>query len=279
MRFTKKILTLLVLSIPLLVASCVEEAIQKDEGFSLYYPVISEIAPGTNISISPTWYGGSPAEFIISEIMLDDQPFTSDCFSIEGETGTFHIKDSEQLPTGKYSITVSCSAQNATYSFKNAIIIEMMKEIPDGITVSPEKLTAKLGDILETGADVSLPSAQITVDGENHLQIKDYLIANVYCNGSVVNHAKEWFNLSNEGVFTILPDNPDFEAGKYTFDFRLTTYKVGQKDEKGIFPNALELDVTSAPQTLQYKPASAKIEFGMGMQTDIPLVKGSLEYP
>ena len=78
-------------------------------------------------------------------------------------------------------------------------------------------------------------------------------------------------------VFSIVPQNPAFEAGVYTFDFRLTTYAAGSEDEEGLFRKALRLDVTSAPVGISYNPSAATVEIGYSGKSVRPEIKGSLE--
>ena len=51
--------------------SCEPEALKTESGFSLYYPAVSEIAPGTILEVPPTWYGGKPSEFTIASVTFD----------------------------------------------------------------------------------------------------------------------------------------------------------------------------------------------------------------
>ena len=89
-----------------LLSSCVEEAIQPEDGFSLYYPAISEIAPSTNINITPTWRGGQPSGFAISSVTSDGNAVDTECFSVDPDKGVFSITTSDNLPTGVYQIGI-----------------------------------------------------------------------------------------------------------------------------------------------------------------------------
>lgn len=259
----------------LLFSYCSQEAIDSDEGFALFYSGISEICPSTHINIVPTWRGGTPTHFSISQVRFQGSSIQTDCFSVDPELGVFSITQSDLLQTGDYIIDIVCEFNGQRCEFPAAIEITMMKPIPDGIVVTPADLTASLSQILSTESGISLPTAQITTDGSNHVQIKNYLIANVYKDDELANDCKEWFEMSPEGVFSIVPDNSEFEAGVYTFDFKLTTYIVGANSEEGIFKNALKLNVTSAPTRLVYEPAAARIEQGVSGASPAPSVKGS----
>ena len=261
----------------LLLSSCVEEAVQPEEGFSLYYPAITEIAPSTNINVTPTWRGGSPRGFSIASITCDGVGVETECFAVDRESGVFSITASDNLPVGMYRIDITCVANGIRYTFEGALNVEMMKPVPDGIVVEPNAISAKLNDVLAPTKDTQLPTAVITSDGSNHVQIKEILISNVYLDGELFNDAKEWFEINSDGVFSIIPENQAFEAGIYTFDLKVTTYIAGKDSEQGIFKNALTLNVTSAPTRVQYAPESLKVEFNVAGQSSAPLYKGSRE--
>lgn len=273
----KRLLLPFLITAGVVLSSCTEEAVQPDQGFALHYPAISEIAPSTNITVTPTWYGNSPSEFTITSITRDSEPVETECFAVDPDNGVFSISASDDLPTGVYTIGISCMSGGSCHNFPEALVIEMMKPIPDGIVVEPSSISASLSDILTTGKGTTLPTATVKTDGNNHVEIKEYLISNVYFNGALANEYKDWFAISEDGVFSIVPDNPDFEPGNYKFDLKLVTYIVGKNSEKGIFKDALSLSVTSAPLKVTYSPATAKAELGTGAVSVAPSVKGSLE--
>lgn len=273
----RRLLLLLVAVVGLSLSSCVEEAVQPEEGFSLYYPTITEIAPSMNFNVSPTWRGGTPSEFAILSITRDGQPVETECFAIDSEKGVFSISSSDNLPTGMYRISLTCVVGGSKCTFNDAILLELMKPVPDGIVVEPNLISAALNDILAPTEDTVLPTAKVTSDGSNHVAIKDILIANIYLDGELYNDAKNWFKVTPDGEFSIIPKNPAFEAGIYTFDLKVTTYFAGKDSEMGLFKNALTLNVTSAPTQVQYTPASLKVEFNAAGKSQAPLCKGSRE--
>lgn len=255
--------------------ACEPEALKTESGFSLYYPAVSEIAPGSILEVPPTWYGGNPTEFAISSVNFDGAAVETDIFSINAETGAVKISTADSTPVGNYVIGVSCKVNGAAHTFPKAIALELMKPVPDGIVVEPAEISAKLSDLLSTPKDVKLPTAKIMSDGSSHVAIKEYLIANVYVDGKLNNECKSWFKISEDGEFSIVPNNQAFEAGIYTFDFKLTTYISGKDSQKGIFSNALKLNVTSIPTKVTYTPALVKLENGVASKSSVPAYKGS----
>ena len=120
---TSRLIPLLLAAAGLCAVSCIEEATAPEEGFNLYYPSISEIAPSTNLLISPTWYGGNPSAFEISSVS-SEIPYTENCFKIDETTGDFSIIGSDNLPTGVYKIAISCLVGGSKKVFDEAIVVE-----------------------------------------------------------------------------------------------------------------------------------------------------------
>ena len=254
--------------------SCNTEGLITDTSNSLFYSGVSEISPGTNINLNPTYHGSKPTDFSIIEIRRNGMPYETGCFIVDKETGLFSINGSAELPTGIYTIGIACSFDGVRMEFKDAITINMLKPIPEGIYLEPSDITVQLADI--HGGTAELPTAQIATDGNRHVEIKKHLIANIYHNGVPANECKDWFDLNpTSGKLSIVAGNKSFEAGVYTFDFKLTTYMVGEADEEGLFSNALRIDVTSAPYGLSYNPTSVLIEKGYSGKSAKPEFKGS----
>ena len=256
--------------------ACEPEALKTEEGFALHYPAVSEIAPGTILEVPPTWYGGKPSEFTIASVTFDGAAVETDVFTINAETGAVKISTTDSTPVGNYVIGVTCKVNGKAHTFPKAVALELMKPVPDGIVVEPAEISAKLSDLLSTPKDAKLPTAKIMSDGSSHVAIKEYLIANVYVDGKLNNECKSWFKISEDGEFSIVPNNPAFEAGIYTFDFKLTTYIAGKDSQKGIFKNALTLNVTSVPTKVTYSPALVKVEKGGTGKSAAPAYKGSV---
>lgn len=261
----------------IILSSCTKDALVQDEGFSLHYPSVTNTAPGRNLSFSPTWYDGTPSDFRIVSVKLDGKPVQTTCFVVDSATGSFQMQDSQKLTFGKYDITISCNVGGRTLTFDDIVSIEMMRPVPDGIMMEPAHLVISLGDILET-PQTGLQTSRVLTEGSGaHVSIESYAIENVYLNGELNNELKAWFEVSEEGVFSVNPDNPDFESGVYAFDFRLTTYFVDKDNQEGIFADALSLKVTSPPYSLDYVREQKRVEVGSSISSDKPLYKGSYD--
>lgn len=255
------------------VSSCKAEL--TDTGaFALHYPGITDIGPSTNMDITPTWHGGTPESFEIFSIKREGEAVTAECFSIDPTTGVFSIRKSDNLPVGKYRIGIACKVGGERHEFAEAITVNMMPAIPEGIKVTPDKITILLSLVTNLGSDEELPTAQITTEGE-HISIRNYLISGVRRDGKALSDWDGLFSVDKSGKFSILKNNK-FNAGVYVIDFKLTTMVFGADSEEGLFSDALTVEVASAPISLVYNPSTAKVEAGESYTSPVPEFIGSV---
>ena len=250
-----------------------EPELTDSRTFVLSYPGISDIAPSTNINVTPTYLGPAPSDFSVSSVKLDGQKYETDCFSVDETTGVFYVRNSDSLPTGTYSIGISCLSGGKKWSFEDIITITMLKAAPEGVSVKPGELVFELGDLIDETSAVELPTARIETEGE-HISIKKYIISSVRRNGVAVADFSELFSVSEDGEISVLR-NAGFIPGEYKLDVKLTTYVVNEFSDDGIFADALTVKVTSAPLSLEYAPASGKAEFGRPFASASPALVGS----
>lgn len=253
--------------------SCTPQLTDTTE-FSLYYPGITDIGPSTNMDLSPSWHGGTPENFEITSVTLAGEAVTPGCFSVDAQTGVFQIRQSDNVPTGKYRISIACTVNSKRFEFADAIVVNMMPAIPEGIKVEPSSMTLMLSQVTNIGSDEELPSAQITTEGE-HISIKNYFISGVRRDGVVVEDWSELFSIDKTGKFSVLK-NSSFKAGVYVIDFKLTTLVVGTDSEDGIFTDALTVEIASPPVSLSYTPSFAKVEAGSAYSSSVPEFIGSV---
>lgn len=255
------------------VSSCKAEL--TDTGaFALHYPGITDIGPSTNMDITPTWHGGTPESFEIFSIKREGEAVTAECFSIDPTSGVFSIRKSDNLPVGKYRIGIACRVGGERHEFAEAITVNMMPAIPEGIKVTPDKITILLSQVTNLGSDEELPTAQITTEGE-HISIRNYLISGVRRDGKALSDWDGLFSVDKSGKFSILKNNK-FNAGVYVIDFKLTTMVFGADSEEGLFSDALTVEVASAPISLVYNPSTAKVEAGESYTSPVPEFIGSV---
>ncbi len=266
--------SLAVIAAGVLFAAC-EPELTDSRTFDLSYPGITDIAPSTNINITPTWIGGTPSDFQVYRVKLDGETYETDCFSADPVSGAFYVRNTDALPTGLYSISISCKSGGKTHKFPDIISINMLSAVPSGIKVEPSLIEAQLEDVIDENSEAELPTAQITTEGE-HISITKYAISSARRNGTAVADFAKMFKVSSTGEVSIIR-SASFVPGEYVLDFKLNTYVVDDSSQEGIFADALTVRVNSAPLALEYVPASGKAEFGIAFSSPAPVLTGTAE--
>ena len=272
-KFMSRLLPLLAAVVCMTVGSCEKNELTDGDKFSLFYPGITDIGPSTNMNLNPTYHGEKPTDFKIYKVTLDGKDYQTECFLVDAESGQVQLRRTDDLPVGLYSLSVSCKSAGTYYEFPDAIQVNMMRPIPEGITVEPSSITLTLADVTDLNSLKELPTAQISTVGE-HISIKNYYISSVKRGDAVVEDWSGIFEVNNAGKVTILK-NQNFAAGTYSLSFKLTTMVVGNDSQDGIFSDALTVDVVSPPISLEYQPAVAKVEVGAGYTSAAPIFAGS----
>lgn len=263
-----------VLALLLITAGCKKTEIVDGTEFTVYYTGMTDIGPSMNgIIAAPSYIGGQPSDFEIVKITLDGEEYTgSSTFEINKDNGGISIKETTGMPVGLYKLTISCYSKGARYEFKDAVSVNMMRPVPEGIEVVPNKLTASYSDVIDANSTVELPTAQVTTDN-NHVSIKKYEIAK--------SDYSKYFAISSTGVISIVRGDAGLLPGKYLLSLKLTT--GAEKDEEGIFENAVEIDITSKPLGLTYDPQVGKLEEESALSgktsytSNAPKLTGSLD--
>ncbi len=255
------------------VAGCKKEDVIDTTTFDLHYNGMTDIGPSmSGVISSPSFIGSQPSAFEIVNITLDGAPYTGNSFEVDTESGSITIKETAGIPIGLYKLTISCFSNGKKYEFKDAVEVNMMKPIPDGITVEPNKLTVNYADVIDLASAVELPTAQVTTSG-GHVSIRKYEIAK--------SDDAKYFNISSTGLISVVKGDATLLPGKYVLSLKLTTGASGQ--DEGIFQDAVEINIISKPLALTYAPASGKIEeesVQSGKTTytsNAPSLKGSLD--
>lgn len=252
--------------------SCSDEETTDTTGFALYYLGMTDIGPSMSGVISePSYKGSIPSDFTITGITLNGEPYNGSDFIINNETGAIEINSAKDTPVGLYKISISCMAGGSYHEYKDIVEVNMMKPVPDGITVDPNEIQVEYGIISDAKSTEELPTAQVTTDG-NHVSITKYEIAK--------SDISSFFNISQTGEITLVRGS-DIAPGIHTISLKLTT--GASSEDEGIFENALTINVTSKPLGLTYEPNEGLIEAETteGPETtftsEVPTLKGSLE--
>lgn len=265
----------MLLSSQVFLTSCDVTETVDNTSFAIYYTSMTDIGPSmTGVINAPSYIGEEPSGFKITAITCGIEPYTGKSFSIDEKTGSILIAETASMPTGLYKLSISCLSAGSTHEFKDIVQVNMMKPVPEGITVEPSLLTADYADVVDPTSEVELPTAQVLTDG-NHVSIKKYeLIETDY---------SKFFAISSMGEISIVRANEELQPGKYSLSLKLTTGAVGEEGEEGIFEQAIEINITSRPLALAYTPNAGKIEeesAQSGSTTFVsatPVLKGSLE--
>ena len=265
-----------VLSVVLGFSSCDDEFTTDNSGFHLYYTSMTDIAPSmTGVIASPTYNGAVPSDFKITEMNYSStnengeetrEAYTGDCFSIVSETGEIMINSTADMKTGKYYISVSCMAAGKTYTYKDAVVVNFLKAVPEGITVEPDYLEVKLADVTDSESEAVFPTAQVSAENaDEYISILGYKVSNVRRIASddseiyIDNTKVKLFSVSETGEISINKVTEEdakaaVEAGTYKIDLKLTTAaSPSLPEEEGLFVNALTVNITAAPTAISYK--------------------------
>ena len=292
------------LAIVLGISSCKDDFTTDDGSFALYYTSMTDIAPSmTGVIASPTYKGAVPSDFKIVEVNYSSvgeggeetrEAYTGECFSIVPETGEIMINSTADMKTGKYYISVSCVAAGNTYTYKDAVEVNFLKAVPEGITVEPDFLEVKLADVTNKDSEAAFPTAQVSSENtEECISILGYKISNIKRIASddsetyIDNSKVKLFSVSETGVVSINKssdyDAETVKAGIYKIDLKITTAaSPSLPEEEGLFVNALTINFTAAPTAISYKDGF--IETGVegdaskprgGFTSSKPLVAGS----
>ncbi len=241
--------------------------------FALYYYGVTDIAPSMSFTLSgPSYIGPEPSNFEIYNITWNSEPYVTDVFSIDVNTGAISISNSDDLEIGLYSISVACDAGGKRYQFPDIVTINMMNGVPDGITVEPSLIKVELEEVYSGG---ELPTAQVVTEGD-HISISSYVIANVRRDGVAIEN-NGLFSISSTGLISITEGNQDMECGVYVLDLRIVTAVADATSSEGLFADALIVDVTSPPLSLSYPSSPARVEQNYGHVSAEPEFVGSVE--
>lgn len=284
LNITSKLLGVFIITaLIVFTSSCSDTETTDSTKFAIYYTGMTDIGPSmTGVISSPTYKGSTPYDFSITRITLDGKLFSEDVFAIDSDKGQITLNSSSNTPIGLYKLSIACYSNGNKYDYTDIVELNMMKPVPDGIKAEPEKIQVEYADILDEENDKELSSSQIQTEG-THISITNYAIASVTRNGVVIEEPENYFSVSETGRITITKGNQDILPGKYILSFKLTTAATGEDPEKGIFENALEINVISKPLSLVYTPSDGKIEEEGALspettfQSNAPTMKGSTE--
>lgn len=257
--------------------SCSEIDSLENSGFTLFYSGLTDIGPSMTFNLeAPTYFGGTPSEFKLDKVKLDGSVVNVNSFSIDSSSGAVSVFDTNDLDIGLYTLTVSCKVKSKIYVFEDVVSINMMRAVPEGITMTPDLLEVSLETLLDETLHEEIPTAQVVTDGD-HVSIQKYEISTIRKNEQIVPN-DGLFTISQDGLFTINPNIERIIPGKYILDLKLVTAASDlESPVEGLYTNAITVNITSRPLSLEYTPNNARIEFGSSGESFIPDFVGSEE--
>ncbi|MBO8448664.1 MAG: DUF4958 family protein [Bacteroidetes bacterium] len=270
------IAALAVLAAGLSLGSCRDSQLVDDTEFNIFYPGLTDIGPSMSCDIPlGSYIGAAPSDFAIYNIKFGEETFSDEdgVFSIDATTGTVHIENSDNLEIGQYYLSISCVANGKTWQFPDAIVVNMMKPVPEEIKVEPSEITINMSDVINGYFVPENYAAQIYSDSEA-ISITSYEISEVTLDGEILN-SNTIFTVSDEGVVSMDIDE-ETTPGVYSLSFKLYTILSGDDPEEGLFQNALTVNLASAPTDIEYPFLPVLVEQdGIARTSETPTVTGS----
>lgn len=239
--------------------ACSED--DTDNGsFMLHYPEVSNIGPSMSfISGTPSYYGDTPSDFSIVAVKLDGATVECDSFSINPQSGAVTISNTESMTPGCYTLSISCVAAGATYTFDDIFVVNMLPASPISLEVSQKVLEIPYAEVKGSESTITL-----TPVGES-VTITGYQL--------VQNEGEEYFSVSTSGVIGVNKSfKGDIPPGVYDLTLKLSTHAVTT-----LYENIATIKVTSAPIELLYNPNAGRMEYNTAYTTLAPTMKGSME--
>lgn len=237
--------------------SCSDDTDETGGNFKLYYPDMTDIGPSmTGVKIpAPSFQGGTPSEFEITAVTLNDESIENPCFVIDAETGEITINSTAETPVGEYKLTISCSVNGKYFTFKDIIKVTFLPRAPEGTVAEPNHILVMYSVVSDPNNITKLPTAQVKTAGE-HVSITKYSIGTVTVNGEVLDKPEEMFEVSSSGEISILKSER-FERGvTYSISLKLETAATG--DTPCIATDILAVEVASEPFSLEYPGYNAE---------------------
>lgn len=261
---------IMVAALAVFCVSCDKTETTDSTGFILHYLGVTDIGPSMSYTLkAPTYKGSAPYDFTITNVTLNDETYNNeDNFVINAETGEITIQNTETMSAGLYNISVGCYSNGNFYNFKNAVQVNMLLAVPEGVTVEPAEVLVNQDE--ENWIEAS---AQVTTEKDKHVSITNYAIAQDESKPYL-----EYFSINNEGKITIKSGTTEQQliAGEsYTLSLKLTT-KAGEH----MYTDAVTFKVVSKPRNLFYIEQEFLpdlFEVQVEGKSVIPTIEGSKE--
>lgn len=233
---------------------------EQEGGLTLYYPQVTNIGPSMSfISDAPSYHGPKPSAFAITRVALDGTSIETSSFSINENSGSITLSDTEGLNVGSYAVSVSCMADGRRYDFADVFLVKMLPISPEKIEASESMLVIPFDELASTDKTVS-----VILTGES-VTIQSYAL--------IQEEGKEYFKVSKDGVISINDSfKGEFMPGIYPLSLKVSSY-AGE----AIYEDFVTINLTSEALRLTYPSPSGKVETGLAFESGVPSVKASPE--
>lgn len=259
MNKTKLIITHIFLSIFIvsILLGCSKDE-ENNDGFLLHYPEVTNIGPSMSfISGAPSYIGGKPSNFAINKTKLDGKKIEQQSFTINETTGEISIANTDDLATGKYTLTISCKSDEKEYLFEDLFIIHMVSASPETLTLSSNLMEIPLAEMKNNDATI-----EITPEGD-YVDIIGYEL--------VQDENKQYLTINKKGVIGVNKRfKGDYIPGEYPISVKVITFAKEQ-----IYESVAQLKITSKPLSLEYSMSDVNVEFNKAFESVLPDYVGS----
>lgn len=240
-------------------AACSDDDAENGD-FQLYYSEVTNIGPSMSfISGAPSWYGGTPSGFAISAVTFDGAPMNTESFVISETSGAISISDTDDLQPGTYRVSVLCVVDGRSYNFVDIFVVNMLPAVPVELAVSAEEVEIPYEETKDSETTVKLSPVGESVSIIGYELIQE--------------EGLEYFAVTSAGVISV---NSKFKGeilpGVYPLTVKCTTHAG-----VAVFENLVTMKITSSPLEVTYNPEAGRMEFKMGYQSTVPVMKGSPE--
>lgn len=241
-----------------LFTGCAEK--EQEGALTLYYPQVTNIGPSMSfISDAPSYHGPKPSAFAITRVALDGTSIETSSFSINENSGSITLSDTEGLKVGSYAVSVSCMADGRRYDFADVFLVKMLPISPEKIEASESLLVIPFAELKTSDRTVS-----IILTGES-VSIQSYAL--------IQEEGKEYFKVSKDGIISVNDAfKGEFMPGIYPLSLKVVSY-AGE----AVYEDFVTISLTSEALSLSYPSANGKVETGLAFESGVPAVKASPE--
>ncbi|MFR4377214.1 MAG: surface glycan-binding family protein [Bacteroides stercoris] len=77
--------------------------------------------------------------------LMNESFSNNDNFVINSETGEITVQNTDEMKPGLYNISVGCYSNGKFFDFKDAVQVNMLLAVPEGVSVEPAEVLVNNG--------------------------------------------------------------------------------------------------------------------------------------